>query len=142
MNRSSTTSEISFHRLLGKANVLVSENSIVVIITVIKQPSAERYLANTFTPVLLRTCSASKKISNTSFTENLWMTKLFRSSHWRCSVKKGVLENFAKLTGKHLWFAKFSGTPFLQNSSRRLLLAFLCNFTKMGCCQQCLENLR
>ena len=26
----------------------------------------------------------------------------FRSSHQRCSVKKGVLRNFAKLTGKHL----------------------------------------
>ena len=26
----------------------------------------------------------------------------FRSSHLRCSVKKGVLRNFAKFTGKHL----------------------------------------
>ena len=25
-----------------------------------------------------------------------------RSSHRRCSVKKGVLRNFAKFTGKHL----------------------------------------
>ena len=25
-----------------------------------------------------------------------------RSSHWSCSVKKGVLKNFAKFTGKHL----------------------------------------
>ena len=24
------------------------------------------------------------------------------SSHWRCSLKKGVLEFFAKFTGKHL----------------------------------------
>ena len=40
-------------------------------------------------------------------------------------MKKGVLENFAKFTGKHLWFAKFSKTPFLQNTSRRLLLASL-----------------
>ena len=39
--------------LLVKANVLVSENSIVVIIAVIKQPSAERYLANIFLPVFL-----------------------------------------------------------------------------------------
>ena len=57
-------------------------------------------------------------------------------------MKKGVLENFAKFTGKHLWFAKFSKTPFLQNTSGRLLLAFSCNVTKMGYCQQCLENLR
>ena len=41
-------------------------------------------------------------------------------------MKKGVLENFAKFTGKHLWFAKFSKTPSLQNTSGRLplLLAF------------------
>ena len=25
-----------------------------------------------------------------------------RSSHWRCSVRKGVLRNFAKFTGKNL----------------------------------------
>ena len=46
-------------------------------------------------------------------------------------MKKGVLENFAKFTGKHLWFAKFSKTPFLQNTPGRLLLAFSCNVTKM-----------
>ena len=27
---------------------------------------------------------------------------LFRSSHWRCSIKKGVLTNFVNFTGKHL----------------------------------------
>ena len=27
----------------------------------------------------------------------------FKSSHWRCSVKKGVLTNFAKFTGKQMW---------------------------------------
>ena len=31
----------------------------------------------------------------------------FRSSHWRCSVRKGVLGNFAKFTGKHLWQSLF-----------------------------------
>ena len=75
----------------------------------------------------------------------------FRSSHWRCSIKKGILRNFTKFTGKHLckslffnkvaglrpaillkkrlWhrrfpvnFAKFLGTSFLQNTSGRLLL--------------------
>ena len=56
-------------------------------------------------------------------------------------MKKDVLERFAKFTGKHLWFAKFSRTPFLQNTSGRLLLAFSCNFTKVEHCQQCLENL-
>ena len=65
----------------------------------------------------------------------------YRSSHQRFSVKKGVLRNFGKLTGKHLcqglffnkkkrlWhrcfpvnFAKFLRTSFLQNTSERLLL--------------------
>ena len=76
---------------------------------------------------------------------------LFRSSHRSCSVKKGVLGSFTKFTGKQLcqslifnkvaglspatflkkrpWhrcfpvsFAKFLRTPFLQNTSGRLLL--------------------
>ena len=71
---------------------------------------------------------------------------LTRSSHQRCSMKKGVLKNFTKFTGKHLcqslifnklavlrpatllkkrlWhrcfpvnFVKFLRTPFLQNTS-------------------------
>ena len=74
-----------------------------------------------------------------------------RSSHSRCSIKKGVLGNVVKFTGKHLWqslffnkvagprpatllkkrlchrcfpvsFMKFLRTPFLQNTSGRLLL--------------------
>ena len=74
-----------------------------------------------------------------------------RSIHRRCFVRKGVLRNFVKSTGKHLcqslffnkvaglrpatllkkrlWhrcfplnFAKFLRTPFLQNTSGRLLL--------------------
>ena len=31
-----------------------------------------------------------------------WKPETVRSSHWRCSVKKGVLNNFANFTGKHL----------------------------------------
>ena len=70
------------------------------------------------------------------------------SSHLKCSVKKGVLRNFEKFTGKHLcqsllfnkvagfsfsllkkrlWcflvnFAKFLGTSFIQNIYGRLVL--------------------
>ena len=81
-----------------------------------------------------------------------WKTfeKMYKSSHQRCSVKKGVLRNFSKSTGKHLcqslffskvagalatllkkrlWhrcfpvnFAKFLRTPFSQNTAGRLLL--------------------
>ena len=75
----------------------------------------------------------------------------FRSSHQRCSVRKAVLRNFTKFTGKHLcqslffnkvaglrpatllklrlWhrcfpvnFAKFLRTPILQNTPGRLVL--------------------
>ena len=78
-------------------------------------------------------------------------SKYYRSSLQRCSIRKGALRNFAKFTGKHLcqslffnkvaglrpatllkkrhWnscfpvnFLKFLRTPFLQNTSGRLLL--------------------
>ena len=97
----------------------------------------------------------------------IWQKKIFtlssflamKLSHRRCSVKKGVLKNFAKLTGKHLsrvsflikllgapaillkkrlWhrcfpvnFANFLRTPFLQNTSGWLLL-------KLNYCLNCL----
>ena len=50
-------------------------------------------------------------------------TCTLRSSHQRCFIKKGVLKNFAKFTGKQLHrcflvnFVKFSRTPFLQNTT-------------------------
>ena len=87
------------------------------------------------------------------FNENLakWQFAKERSSYRKCSVRKDVLINFAKFTGKHLcqglifnkvaslrpatllkkrlWhrcfpvnFAKFLRAPFLQNTSGRLLL--------------------
>ena len=83
-----------------------------------------------------------------------------RSSHRSFSVKKGVLRNFVKFTGKHLcqslffnkvaalasnfikkkrlWhrcfpvnFTKFLRTPFLQNICGRLLLTFQLNYRKI-----------
>ena len=84
-----------------------------------------------------------KKIINTlslSF-EGTWCEiTLLRSSNRRCSVKKGVLTNFTKFTGKRLrpatslkkslwpkWFpvnfAKFLKAPILQNTSGRLFLS-------------------
>ena len=32
----------------------------------------------------------------------LYNLPFFRSSHWRCSVRKGVLRNFSEFSGKHL----------------------------------------
>ena len=65
------------------------------------------------------------------------MSNNLKSNHWGCSVKKALLRNFAKLTGKHLYqslffnkatglslqkcfpmnFAKFLRTLFSQNTS-------------------------
>ena len=70
-----------------------------------------------------------------------------RNSHRRCSIRKDVLRNFAKSTGKHLcqrptkkgWhscfpvnFAKFLRTSFFQNTSGRLLLEVV-YFLKIQC---------
>ena len=56
----------------------------------------------------------------------------FRSSHWRCSVRKGVLRNFAKFTGKHLWqslfFNKVAGWGDCLWSFSCLLLKISCYF--------------
>ena len=46
----------------------------------------------------------------------------YRSSHQRCSMKKGVLKNFAKFTGKHLCQSLFINKvavprPFLKSDS-------------------------
>ena len=53
-----------------------------------------------------------------SLSKELWTRS--RSSHRRCSMKKGVLKIFAKFTGKHL-FVKFLRAPFLRNTSGWLL---------------------
>ena len=76
----------------------------------------------------------------------------FRSSHQRCSIKKGVLKNFSKFTGKHLcWrlffnkvaglqhrcfsvnFAKFLRTPFFTEHFRWLLVTLVfCTFLRVS----------
>ena len=85
---------------------------------------------------------------------NFAVETFFRSNHRSRSIRKGVLRNFTKFTGKHLYqslffnkvaglrpetllqkrlwhrcfpvnFAKLLRTPFLQNTSGRLLLIFL-----------------
>ena len=77
--------------------------------------------------------------------------RMQKYNHWRCSVRKGILRNFTKFTGKYLcyriyfhkvaglrpatslnkWlshkcfpvnFARFLRTPFLENTSGWLLL--------------------
>ena len=78
-----------------------------------------------------------------NFLLKLLLSILSRSSHQRCSIKKGVLKSFVKFTAKHqcqsllpatllkisVWhrcfplsFPKVLRTTFLQNTSGQLLL--------------------
>ena len=57
------------------------------------------HLQTKFTTIITR-FSTSKMIKN-AITWKLLFRKN-RCSHWRCSVRKAVLRNFAKFTGKHL----------------------------------------
>ena len=56
--------------------------------------------------------------------------------HQRCSVKKGVLRNFARFTGKHLcqslFFNKVAGSAcnFIKNETRALV--FSCEFCEIS----------
>ena len=98
-------------------------------------------------PFLICRIPFSESIFSPRFRESL---SFHTSSHLRCSVRKGVLRNFAKFTGEHLCqspffnkvvpqleillkkrlchrcfpviFAKFLRKPFLQNTSGRLFL--------------------
>ena len=36
-----------------------------------------------------------------------FLKKKYRSSHWRCSVRKGALKNFTNFTGKQLCWSLF-----------------------------------
>ena len=95
-------------------------------------------------------CFKWVKASEIRYHINLRLCLHCRSSYQRCSITKGVLKSFAKLTGKHLcqnlffknelWhrcfpvnFAKFLKTALLWNTSGRLLLhclsigLFLCD---------------
>ena len=41
---------------------------------------------------------------------NRMVSSINRSSHQRCSIRKGILRNFAKFTGKRLYQSLFFGT--------------------------------
>ena len=63
--------------------------------------------------------------------KNQSISKSLRSSHWRCSVRKGVLRNVVKFTEKHLWqslfFNKFAGLcNFIKKET--LPQVFFCEF--------------
>ena len=63
------------------------------------------------------------------------MGTISRSSRRRCSIKKGVLRNFAKFTGKHLCQSLFfnkvaSLRPATLSKKRLWYRCFLVNFAK------------
>ena len=73
----------------------------------------------------------------------------YRSSHRRCSVKKSVLGNFAKFTGKHLcqslFFNKVAGQrPEACNFIKKETLAqvFSCEFCEISKNTYSTEHLR
>ena len=57
-------------------------------------------------------------------------TKWFRSSHRRCPVRKGVLRNFAKFTGEHLWATVSGGYNSLlaRKNNLKMQLTYLAKF--------------
>ena len=60
----------------------------------------------------------------------------FRSSRLRCSVKKGVLRNFTKFTGKHLcqrfFFSKVAGQACNFITKESLVQVLSCEFCKIS----------
>ena len=98
------------------------------------------------------------------------LTATIRSSHQRCSVRKVVLGNFTKFTGKHLFqsiffnkvaglrpatllkkrlwhrcfpvnFVEFLRTPFLQNTPKRLFLNHVGSLTTISHCAPFFSNI-
>ena len=59
----------------------------------------------------------------------------YRSSHCRCSVRKGVLRNYAKITGKHLcqsiFFNKVAGRSSTLLKKEALAQVFSCEFCEI-----------
>ena len=83
-----------------------------------------------------------------TFTNNIslvWWEINFRSNHSRCSVKKGVLKNFSKSTGKHLCQSLFNKVAGLRSATllkRRLWhRCFPVNFAKFLRTPFCTDHL-
>ena len=51
----------------------------------------------------------------------IFSTITYRNSHGRCSIKKGVLKNFAKFTGKHLCQSLFFNNFIKKDSVAQVL---------------------
>ena len=107
--------------------------------TLLIRDSKHRYFPVKFTislrtPILKNICERLLL----HITQNYWVISWFRansivlhttyrSSHWRCPVKKAVLRNFTKFLGKHLcqriFFNKVAGLT--SGSVRKLCCIFI-----------------
>ena len=77
-----------------------------------------------------------EKFLRTPFLQNtagqLLLLLAFQKSHQRCSMKRDVLENFAKFTGKYFWFAKFQKHLFSRTPLDDCFLLFRATLRKWG----------
>ena len=62
-------------------------------------------------------------------------TTYFKSSHQRCSIRKGILRYFAKFTGKHLCQSLF----FNKVALNKVAGSLACNFIKKEALAQVLS---
>ena len=65
----------------------------------------EKYVAETLNHPYIKIVnhtSGNKPTSDLHYKNGELSSAIVRSSHQRCSVRKGVLRNFTKCTGKHL----------------------------------------
>ena len=81
---------------------------------------------------LIRNILPNKPGNSESLKSNSW-TALYRSSHWRCSVRTGVLRNFTKFTGKQLCQSLFFSIKLLDFIKKETLkYVFSCEFCEFS----------
>ena len=74
-------------------------NGVIYELKILVDPSLLEDVSVIKDPILVDLQKYKRHPSMHKIKETIWKC---RSSHQRCSVKKGVLTNFAKFTGKHL----------------------------------------
>ena len=77
---------------------------------------------------------ACRDLTIKSYLNKLSKMFIFRSSHRMCSIKKGILRNFSKFTGKHLcqslFFNKVAACHFIKKET--LAQVFSCEFWEIS----------
>ena len=82
---------------------------------------------------VLNKCTKSVKSTHDEvlFVKNTGSSQSYKNSHRRCSVRKGVLRNLAKFTGKHLCQSLFFNQRlFIKNET--LAQVFFCEVCKIS----------